>query len=270
MSNKCVYVHKDSNGVIRYVGSGSIGRAYRTETNSDRGKQYSDFVKANGKLEVEIVVEGLSKIEAEEIERKLYDKYKDTALNARRPYGAKIMIKEMFEEHLYYDETSKSCLRWKTDRVSGNNKIERKANSEAGSLSKSVGYYQVRVQGKIYLAHRIIALLYDLEVNNKVVDHKDRNRLNNKISNLRVVSEKENSQNLSQQKLSSRNTSGVQGVSFNSKGYWFASWMQEGKQKIKIFPIKNYPSPEQSFNAAVEYRQQMVKLHYANRRSSDD
>ncbi len=51
---------------------------------------------------------------------------------------------------------------------------------------------------KYYLIHRIIAFAYlglDLENPKKVIDHIDRNILNNCVSNLRLVSNQENSFN---------------------------------------------------------------------------
>lgn len=258
----CAYVHKDSNGVVKYVGSGTLKRAYENYANSNRGKRYAEFVKANGKLTAEIVVEGLSKNSAEDLERELYDEYYETILNVRRPVSLVIMTKEMFDEYLYYDETSPSCLKWKVDRVSPNGAFKIKADSEAGSLNKSDNYYVVKLQGKLYLAHRIICVLHGLELNGFLVDHIDRNRFNNNISNLRVVTYKENNHNLSQQKLSSRNTSGVQGVQYHKRGYWVANWCEDGKKRLKYFPIKSYNSSEQAFNAAVQFRQQMVDLYY--------
>lgn len=255
-NNKCVYLHKDKEGVVKYVGSGTLRRANNTHANSDRGKTYTEYVQANGKLEVEIVTEGLTKLEAEDLERELYDKYKESILNYNRPNSAKLISKEMFEEYLYYDETSKSCLRWKVDLGQ-----MAKPNSEAGSLNKS-GYYQVKLQGVCYKAHRIIAVLHDLEVNGFVIDHIDRNGSNNKISNLRVVSQKENMQNRSQQKLSSNNSSGVPGVSYDKQGYWVANWYEAGKQIRKHFPIKNYETSEKAFEAAIMYREEMQNIHY--------
>lgn len=262
VDNKCVYLHKSTDGVVKYVGSGNIERAYQTHASSHRGKRYADYVEVNGKLEVEIVTEDLSKLQAEDLERELYDKYFETVLNICRPSSFKAMVKEVFDEYFYYDESSVSCLRWRTDMIAANGYVVKKANSEAGWLNKSSGYYQVGFQRKVFLAHRIITVLHGFEVDGFVIDHIDRNRTNNKISNLRVVTQKENSQNLSRHKLSSKNTSGIQGVSYDKQGYWTASWMQEGKQKLKHFPIKNYESLEDAFNDATEYRQHMVDLHY--------
>ena len=58
----------------------------------------------------------------------------------------------------------------------------------------------------------------------KDIDHKDRDPLNNKISNLRLATRKENCAN---QKIRKNNTSGVTGVLWNkSKGKWEA-WIKK-------------------------------------------
>ncbi|WP_134700545.1 HNH endonuclease [Ammoniphilus sp. YIM 78166] len=62
-----------------------------------------------------------------------------------------------------------------------------------------------------------------------VVDHIDRNSLNNKRENLRVISAGENMQN---RKIHSNNTSGVRGVSWYKKtGQWRVQICLQGKMK---------------------------------------
>lgn len=257
-NNKLVYLHKDIDGIVRYVGSGTKHRANTTHVNSGRGKKYAEYVKLNGKLVVEIVASDLTKLEAEHLERELYHKYIDTILNCNVPSSAKRMTKEMFDKYLYYDETSSTYLRWKID-VSN----RMKANSEAGSVGKSDGYYVLMFKGTIYKNHRIIAVLHGLDIEGKVIDHIDRDRSNNNINNLRVVSHRENMQNITKCSLRSDNSSGVQGVSYEEqKLRWTVTWYENKKHKAKYFPINNYLSSDDAFKAAVEYRKLMVELYY--------
>lgn len=69
----------------------------------------------------------------------------------------------------------------------------------------------------------------------KLIDHKDRNPLNNTKSNLRICdSYSDNNINLS---LSSRNTSGYTGVSF-IKGKWRARIQFKGAEYTEFFSSK--------------------------------
>lgn len=103
-------------------------------------------------------------------------------------------------EALVYDETTPSCLRWK---VSG---------KPAGSQDQD-GYFLVRVgarPGKLFKAHRVIWYLHHGTLPD-LVDHKDGNPANNRLSNLRIATESQNRHNASKH---SDNTSGAKGV------YW--------------------------------------------------
>ena len=80
---------------------------------------------------------------------------------------------------------------------------------------------------KSYQVHRLVACAFFDNPNDKLcVDHKDNNKTNNHISNLRFATSKENSQN---RKLSNNNTSNVKGVYFNKKAKkWNAKIMIDG------------------------------------------
>ena len=69
-NNKCVYVHKDADGIVRYVGSGTLQRANQTYAKSNRGENYKEYVNKCGKLDVEIVYSGISTFEAIKLPRR--------------------------------------------------------------------------------------------------------------------------------------------------------------------------------------------------------
>src|SRR5260221_9155909 len=100
--------------------------------------------------------------------------------------------------------------------------------------------------GKQYLAHRVIWFL----VNNywaEEIDHIDRNRQNNKISNLRDVPHKTNTQNVSKHK---DNTSGVKGVSWDKKAKkWHAKIQNE-----HIGYFNNLDEAKKAYEVQSEYR----------------
>ena len=63
--------------------------------------------------------------------------------------------------------------------------------------------------------HRLVAITFlENPEHKKCVDHIDRNKLNNHISNLRYATVSENAQNVS---INTTNTSGVRGVSWDKK-----------------------------------------------------
>ena len=100
-------------------------------------------------------------------------------------------------------------------------------------MDKKNNYYSVYVydDGKKPLS-RLIMSVTD---KNKVVDHIDGNTLDNRRSNLRVVSHQENMMNKTTYK---NNTSKIKGVHLNKKGLWVAR-IQVGNQRIFLGSSKD-------------------------------
>lgn len=93
---------------------------------------------------------------------------------------------DRIEDYLYVDETSKSGLRWLVSR--GN--ISK--DSEAGYLNPGTGYYEVGLNGKKHGAHRLVWYLTYGEFPSKMLDHINTVTTDNRISNLREVTNQEN------------------------------------------------------------------------------
>ena len=89
-----------------------------------------------------------------------------------------------------------------------------------GSIVGSVdarGYKKVRFFNKVYAVHRIIFLMHHGYLPTEI-DHKDNNKINNKIENLRPATVNQNRQNALTRK---DNSSGAKGVSFDkNKNKW--------------------------------------------------
>lgn len=91
-------------------------------------------------------------------------------------------------------------------------------NSECGCISKA-GYRVLRIEGKLYRTHRIIFLIENGRMP-KIIDHIDRNKLNNKITNLREVTVSQNGMNRGKTR---NNLSGYKGVYRNARDNKFVA-----------------------------------------------
>lgn len=97
----------------------------------------------------------------------------------------------------------------------------RSSSPEVGSRVghySSNGYLHISILGQKYLIHRLVWLWHNGEIPIHI-DHIDRNRLNNRIENLRSVT---NSINLRNQHKRSNNKSGHRGISWSKSN---AKWL---------------------------------------------
>ena len=99
-----------------------------------------------------------------------------------------------------------------------------------GSKSSN-GYLQIYIDGVPYLAHRLAWLYFYGEIPEHDIDHKDTDRLNNKINNLRKATR---SQNLQNQSVKPSNTSGFKGVSFNKQKNKYEARIRVNGQRIRL------------------------------------
>lgn len=111
---------------------------------------------------------------------------------------------------------------------------------------------------KLYI-HRLVMGLSD--DNNMLVDHIDGNGLNNIKSNLRIVTPSENSRN---RMVSSRNTSGIVGVSWNDKqNQWRVQIIDnQNKIKTKSFSANKYGFEEAKSMAISQRKEWEIEFGY--------
>lgn len=115
------------------------------------------------------------------------------------------------------------------------------------------GYSSLRIDYKRYLAHRIAWLYVFGEMPVGFVDHINRDRSDNRISNLRIVTRSENQQN---HKLRKDNTSGFSGISRDRRsGKWHARiWINGKSSNVGLF---------QTIGEAIDARQKAEKKFYS-------
>jgi hypothetical protein len=110
-------------------------------------------------------------------------------------------------------------------KSSGN---RRPAGSLAGSLTKT-GYYEICYNNQRLLSHRLAWFFVYNNIPEGVIDHVNGTKTDNRICNLRCVSQKQNSQN--SLTASKNSKSGVRGVYKNKIGSWIAQITCSGKTK---------------------------------------
>jgi len=101
-----------------------------------------------------------------------------------------------------------------------------KIGSIAGTITSN-GYLSIRVDKKNYKAHRLVYLYHHGYLPN-IIDHIDRDKLNNKIENLREATISQNNVNT---KIRKDNASGLKGVTWHkASNKWCAQIMVNCKQ----------------------------------------
>jgi len=117
-----------------------------------------------------------------------------------------------------------------------------RAGDRAGWLHKS-GYVYIGLHGKSYKAHRLAwAYAYGVDPAG-LIDHKDRNPSNNRLANLRVVSDGQSNQN---KQVYRNNASGHKGVG------WYARrnmWRVRIQHENRVILVGFFSSVQQAVAA---------------------
>lgn len=256
MNNKCVYIHKDLDGNIRYIGSGNPRRPF------DKQSRSKEHLSMWDDLQKEVILKDVNIFQAREEEQRLIA-HSDVAylLNKHTQVGRLHKVEyETISKYLKIDECSPSCLSW----IKSPSKWHVKAGEFAGCQQKESGYYSVTLHKCQYKVHRVVYCLHtrtDLH-SGMVVDHIDNNRGNNNPNNLRLVS-----QTINVQRAQKPNCyTGVVGVSWDSKKtIWIVNISHLYDKQVKTFnPRKLFPDlpPE-------EAKQQALQLAIAWRKEKE-
>lgn len=130
---------------------------------------------------------------------------------------------ERARELLAYDPES-GIITWKTNHG---------PRVVVGAVAGTRGQYiRIKIDGSYYMAHRLAWLITHGTWPTEQIDHRDEDKFNNRLSNLRLSSDTQNKQNVSVPYAS--NTIGVQGVSYHKQHQKFHAQIQVNKRKIHL------------------------------------
>ncbi len=101
------------------------------------------------------------------------------------------------------------------------------SGARAGCFCKYHGYVFIRLDGVLYRGHRLAWLYMHGRWPEPEIDHRDRNRSNNAIGNLREASRAQNLQNV----IKSKGKSGLRGVGSRRNGRHQARITVDGVEK---------------------------------------
>ena len=116
------------------------------------------------------------------------------------------------------------------------------------------GYLQIGLQNRLYQAHRLAWLYVYGEWPKDQLDHTNRIRTDNRISNLREVTNKQNGQNASKRR---DNTSGHPGVCWHKRDSKWRATIKHNQKKIHLGYFENLED-------AVAARKAAEKLYWAD------
>lgn len=231
----------DTNEVF-YVGSGTNGRF---KTKNSRNKQWIAIVNEVG-FTPEIILDGLTRPEAHELESLLIEMYNNlTNVHVDNTAHDLNSYYSFLDSILKVDANSHTGLSYKVTRYKNKGAVSKLAGSPAGKIARMPNKlprgYMVKITfpdgiKRELQCHRLVWLLSHKTIDtNLVIDHIDGNPLNNQLSNLQLVSYKQNTRN-----RKPRNE-GIPGVYIKQGLQWVADMcLDDGTRKIKGFSIKKY------------------------------
>lgn len=104
-------------------------------------------------------------------------------------------------------------------------------NGQTVGILNSNGYVQVRIHGKLYMAHRLAWLYVHNRWPENQIDHINRRKTDNRLINLREVTQSQNAQNAGAHK---DNAAGTRGIYFDkSRNRWVAELCLNDKVVFK-------------------------------------
>ena len=151
-----------------------------------------------------------------------------------------MITQERLKELLHYDPETGIFTR----KIAASNRV--RVGDVAGTLSGG-GYVYVCVDGHSYRAHRLAWLYTYGTFPSDKLDHEDRDRSNNRISNLRPATQKQNCENVG---LQVNNTSGFRGVSWNKAASKWSAAIKHNYRRIHLGLFNTAEEASAAFESA--------------------
>lgn len=132
------------------------------------------------------------------------------------------------------------------------------AGAKAGTITKD-GYRATKIDGHWIYAHRVIWIYMYGSLPPEYIDHIDGNKDNNRLLNLRAVTNQENQHN---QKITGRKTaSGVLGVSFHKKANRWQAAIRIGGEMVYLGLFKTIDLASIAYKSAKKSMHPTAPLH---------
>ena len=159
-----------------------------------------------------------------------------------------LITQELLKKKLHYDKDT-GIFTW-TDSKLNSTKTRGK---QAGNANKPNGYRRIAIKldgkNRFFTEHRLAWLYVYGKFPELSLDHINHDKLDNRISNLREVTHRENSRNKS---INKNNTSGYSGVSFNKKAGKYEARVQANG---RLMFLGYFEKAEDAFRAVKEARE---------------
>jgi uncharacterized ubiquitin-like protein YukD len=162
---------------------------------------------------------------------------------------------DFLKQNIFYDSAAEILI-WKENHLKSPQWNAKYSNKKVSCPKNDKGYHLIKLKynGKRYnlTVHRVIWALIKNEWPSHTIDHKDNNKSNNKIENLRIATVGENNKN----KPSTKNsTSKYKGITWKLKeNKWYVAVKVDGKSKhFGIF--------DDEIAAAIAYNETAKKCH---------
>lgn len=131
-------------------------------------------------------------------------------------------------------------------------------NGKVAGTLHGAGYIQIKVDGRLYLAHRLAWMMFHGRSPSGQIDHINGDKSDNRIANLREAT---GSQNLRNRGKPKNNTSGFKGVSWNSgRRAWLATIHRKGSNKNLGYFATREAASDAYNRAALKYHGEFARL----------